>query len=211
MTPYAAVLTGDLIASTSAPVDGINKSMARIAELAARIGKNTRFTRYRGDGWQIYLDDPGLGLWAMLLIAADLKAKAPLESRIALGLGDAYGGSSESLVTAGGTAFVSSGRALDQITAPKRLAIAGDGIDRLHQRLIAMLDERASGWSQEQADAVAMALEPEDYPTQAAMAARLHISRQAVASRLQAAGFAQIEAAHQEFFHIFHRNGAADG
>jgi hypothetical protein len=211
MTNFAAVLTGDLIASTSATVDQVEASMAQIANLAARIGKTTRFTRYRGDGWQIYLDDPGLGLWAMLLIAANLKAHSALESRIALGLGDAYGGSRDSLVTAGGQAFIASGRALDALVPPQIITIAGEKIDRLHQRLIALLDARISGWSREQAEVVAMALEPEDHPTQATMAARLNISRQAVASRLQAAGFAQIDAAHQDFFHIFHRNGAADG
>lgn len=211
MTDFAAVLTGDLIASTRATVDQVEASMAQIAGLAARIGKTTRFTRYRGDGWQLYLDDPGLGLWAMLLIAANLKAHSVLESRIALGLGDAYGGSTDNLVTAGGQAFIASGRALDALTPPQIITIAGEKIDRLHQRLVALLDARISDWSREQAEVVAMALEPEDYPTQATMAARLNISRQAVASRLQAAGFAQIDAAHKDFFHIFHRNGAADG
>jgi biotin operon repressor len=91
-----------------------------------------------------------------------------------------------------------------------KFALAGEGIDRLHQRLVAFLEERASGWSREQAEAVALALETEDQPTQAQMAARLKISRQAVAARLQAAGFANIKAAEQDFFHIFHRDGTAD-
>lgn len=210
MTQTVAVLTGDLIASTRAPVAAVSASMALIAQIAARIGKTTRFTRYRGDGWQIYLDDPGLGLWAMLLIAASLRAADLPESRIALGLGAAHGGSADSLVTAGGEAFTASGRALDAMAAPARLALAGAGVDRLHQRLVALLDERAAGWSREQAEAVAMALEPEAQPTQAQIAARLGITRQAVAARLQAAGFANIKAAEQDFYHVFHRDGARD-
>jgi hypothetical protein len=211
MTQCAAVLTGDLIGSTQAPVAAISASMALIAGIAGEIGSHTRFTRYRGDGWQIYLDDPGLGLWAMLLIAARLKAAAGLESRIALGLGSAYGGSAESLVTASGSAFTASGRALDAMTEPNKLALAGEGIDRLHQRLVALLDDRLSGWSREQAEVAAMALAPAEQPTQAAMAARLKISRQAVAARLQSAGFASLKAAEQDFFHVFHREDAADG
>lgn len=210
MTQSAAVLTGDLIASTRAPEAEVTASMALIAQIAARIGQSTRFTRYRGDGWQIYLDDPGRGLWAMLLIAASLRAEALPESRIALGLGAAHGGSADSLVTAGGEAFTASGRALDAMADPSRFALAGAGIDRLHQRLIALLDDRALGWSREQAEVVALALEPEQQPTQAQMAARLKISRQAVAARLQAAGFANIKAAEQDFYHVFHREGARD-
>lgn len=211
MIQRAAVLTGDLIGSTQAPVAAISASMALIAGIAGQIGSQTRFTRYRGDGWQIYLDDPGLGLWAMLLIAARLKAEAGLESRIALGLGSAQGGSAESLVTASGSAFTASGRALDALVAPSRLALSGEGVDRLHQRLVALLDERLSGWSREQAEVVAMALAPAEQPTQAAMAAQLNISRQAVAARLQAAGFASLKAAEQDFYQVFHREDAADG
>jgi hypothetical protein len=220
MTHLAAVLTGDLIASTSASVDQVEASMAQIADLAARIGKNTRFTRYRGDGWQIYIDDPGLGLWAMLLIATSLRATelidrhkkvtTLLDTRMALGIGHTYGGSADSLVTAGGSAFVSSGRALDSLIAPNRMAIAGEGVDRMHQRLIALLDERISNWSPLQAEVATMILDAEDRPTQADMAAHLHISRQAIAARIHAAGIPQIEAAHQDFFHVFHRNGSAD-
>jgi biotin operon repressor len=75
---------------------------------------------------------------------------------------------------------------------------------------MAFLQDRALGWSREQAEAVAMALQPEDHPTQAQMAARLGISRQAVAARLQAAGFANIKAAEQDFYHVFHRDGARE-
>jgi biotin operon repressor len=210
MTQTVAVLTGDLIASTRAPVAAVSASMALIAQISARIGTTTRFTRYRGDGWQIYLDDPGRGLWAMLLIAASLRAAGLPESRIALGLGAAHGGSADSLVTAGGEAFTASGRALDALAPPARLALAGAGVDRLHQRLVAFLEERAEGWSREQAEAVALALEPEEQPTQAQIAARLGITRQAVAARLQAAGFANIKAAEQDFHHVFHREEARD-
>lgn len=211
MTQNAAVLTGDLIASTQASVAKVDASMDLIAGLAARIGAQTRFTRYRGDGWQIYLGDPGLGLWALIWITASLKAQGALASRIALGLGEAYGGSADSLDTAGGSAFVASGRALDAIAANSRFALAGTGIDRLHQRLLALLEDRISGWSHEQAEVVALALAPKDQPTQAAMAARLNISRQAVAARLHSAGFGNINAAQQDFYALFHRDGAADG
>lgn len=185
--------------------------MELFASLAKRIGPLTRFTRYRGDGWQIYLDDPGLGLWAMILFAASARAANGLQSRIALGLGSVYGGSPDSLTTAGGTAFVASGRALDKMSKAQCLALAGDGVDVLHSRLVSIIDMIISDWSREQAEAVAMALRPEDHPTQADIAEYLGITRQAVAARLAAANFHQIDAANDDFFFLFHRDGAADG
>jgi hypothetical protein len=213
MKPQAAILTGDLIGSTDASRDAVEAAMTLISQTARRIGPLTRYTRYRGDGWQIYLDDPGLGLWAMLLIAAELRAAGGLESKIALGLGSTYGGSPDSLTTAGGSAFVASGRALDSLEPPQRLIIAKDTnhIDALHARLVAMIDERVADWSQEQAEAMAHDLSPERHLSQAEIAAKLGISRQAVAARLHAAGRAQLTAAHQDFFNVFHRDGAADG
>ena len=187
--------------------------MATIGHTARRIGPHTRFTRYRGDGWQIYLDDPGLGLWAKLLIAAELRAARGLESRIALGLGSAYGGSNDSLTSAGGSAFVASGRALDALQAPQRLTIGvdSDHIDVLHARLVALIDERVADWSSEQAEAMAYDLAPEQHLVQTEIAARLGVSRQAVAARLKAAGRAQLTGAHEDFFKLFHRDGARDG
>jgi hypothetical protein len=213
MKPQAAVLTGDLIGSTAASPAMVEAAMATILRTARRIGPTTRFTRYRGDGWQIYLDDPGQGLWAMLLIAAELRAAKGLESRIALGLGSAYGGSADSLTTAGGSAFVASGRALDNLQPPQRLTIAvdTDHVDVLHARLVALIDERVADWSPEQAEAMAYDLAPEDHLAQAQIAARLGVSRQAIAARLKAAGRAQLTGAHEDFFHHFHRDGAKDG
>ena len=57
--PHAAVLTGDLIASTHADPTVTEHAVADLASAAADIAKwtdaDTRFTRFRGDGWQIVL------------------------------------------------------------------------------------------------------------------------------------------------------------
>lgn len=63
--------------------------MRHLADLAYRISPTTRFTRYRGDGWQIYIENPGLGLSAVLFIWASLIAAENLPSRMAVGLGSA--------------------------------------------------------------------------------------------------------------------------
>ena len=205
MKPQAAVLTGDLIGSTSAPPEAVEAAMNRIALIAEKLGPEARFTRYRGDGWQMFIENPGRGLSIMLQIIADLRAARGLESRLALGLGaaDMLTVSNilaiKDLLTVNGEAFVASGRALDKMQSGQRLAIAGEGVDRLHSRLISMIDERCSGWSHEQAEAMALALNPWTRPTQAEAAKQLKISRQAVAARLQSAGFAQLYGAIKDF------------
>ncbi|MGL4235899.1 hypothetical protein [Tabrizicola sp.] len=184
--------------------------MDLISHTANRINPLTRFTRYRGDGWQIYLQNPGLGLTTTLLFVSELRARGGLESRIALGLGSAYVENEKSLGTASGSAFIASGRALDDLRPPRRLVLAGEGTDKLHLRLIAMIDRQTATWSPEQAEVIAMALAPEGAPTQSIMAERLGISRQAVAARLQAAGFDQINGAANDFLDHFGHKGDPD-
>src|SRR5690606_33341086 len=88
----AAILTGDLVGSTEKPVAALEQAMQALAETARGIsawtGADTRFTRYRGDGWQIYVAVPGLGLRAALTIIARLRAAdAGLATRAAIGIG----------------------------------------------------------------------------------------------------------------------------
>lgn len=199
----SAVLTGDLIGSTEAPPGAVELAMSVVSEC---FGRQNGFTRFRGDGWQIHLDHAGHGLWAMLRIAAALRAAQGLESRIALGIGTAEDLDLANLSTARGSAFVASGRALAGLQKGARLAMAGVGLDALHCQLAPLMDERMSGWSREQAEAAAMAWSDFHHPTQQEIAERLGISRQAVAARLKSAGFAVLDMAQWQFFQKFTAN-----
>jgi hypothetical protein len=203
MRPQAAVLTGDLIRSTDASPEAVDEAMNLLSYTAHRIWQFSRFTRYRGDGWQMYLANPGLGLASMLLMSTKLRAAGGLETRIALGLGKANIAANNGLATASGSAFTASGRALDTLEAPRRLALAGEGVDRLHIRLVAMIDRQTASWSKEQSEVIEMLLAPNGPPTQTLMAERLGISRQAVAARIHAAGFDQINGAANDFLAHF--------
>jgi hypothetical protein len=200
MKPQAAVLTGDLIGSTSASQGAIDAAMKIVAGC---FGAANGFTRFRGDGWQVYFDDPGYGLWALLRISAALRAAGGLESRIALGLGRAENVDLSNLAAASGSAFVASGRALSHIQKGNRFAMAGDGLDMLHEQLVTLIDERTAGWSQEQAEAAALAWSRYQHPTQFEIAQQLGISRQAVAARLKSAGFAPLDLTQWRFFLTF--------
>ncbi len=200
--PTIAVLTGDLIGSTDAGYDAVERAMTLIERTAEDIarwpgGIPARFTRYRGDGWQMVVAPPARALRAAILLAARLRAAPDVPpTRIAIGLGAAGSLGSGDLSDAHGAAFESSGRALEGLRRDMRLAVGGSGLTPIHLAVVDLLEERLSRWTPEQAEASALALDPAD-PTQAEIAARLGISSQAVSYRLSGAGTAAIRRALQ--------------
>ncbi|MFN4171495.1 MAG: hypothetical protein ACK4GW_07050 [Pseudorhodobacter sp.] len=191
MTDHIAILTGDLVGSTDAPAGRVSDTMILLAAIAREIGPDCRFTRHRGDGWQMALTEPGDCLWACLYILARLRADPDaLPSRIAAGIGAYHPTDATDLSTAMGPAFTASGRALDQMARGQYLALSGKKteIDRFRKLAFAFAEEHAIRWSKEQAEAMAHALHP-DAPTQEQIAQALGISRQAVGLRLKAAGY----------------------
>lgn len=195
----AAILTGDLIASTRAP-DGGEASLSILATLAADLerwtGQPTRFTRFRGDGWQFLLGTHGLCLRAALLVAARLAAAHATPTRLAIGIGRIDHAGSRDLSDARGSALTAAGHALDTLPRGRHWAMAGG--KEWQAAIIALAEWHATGWTAEQAEAVAMALAP-DPGTQSALAARLGITRQAWAARIAGAGLSAWEPA----LHVF--------
>ncbi len=169
--------------------------MTVIRDCATRLGPRSDFTRFRGDGWQLRLTQPGECLRACLLILAGLRADAAaLGCRIAVGIGEEYPTDARDLSTAMGPAFIASGRALDRMK-PDRILALGDlpATDPFRQLAFTVAGELASRWSHSQAEAMALKLDPdsgaEDRRTNEAIARRLGISRQAVDARLKAADY----------------------
>jgi hypothetical protein len=200
MTHDVAVLTGDLINSTQAPACQVDATMALLATAASNIGDDTRFTRFRGDGWQIYLHNAGNCLWACLLILARLKASGTgLSTRISVGIGPTWNLPETDLSSAAGPAFVASGHGLDDMATAQILSLSGEGVDQFQKSIFAFAADRVSRWSREQAEAMALALDT-DMPGRAAIATRLGITRQAVDARLAAAGHRLLNEAHLAFF-----------
>lgn len=194
---YCAVLTGDLIASTQAGAPAVDRAMAVLSDAAAEIAGwrlteniavgDTHFTRFRGDGWQIIVSIAAFGLRAALLMYARLAADTALPAtRVAVGISTIDRIPGADLSDADGAAFAVSGRALSQIERGAHLRVAGHRMTPDRAALIALLDDRISDWTPEQAEAVGHVIAP-DAPTQAAIAARLGISPQALSARLTGA------------------------
>ncbi len=200
MMHIKAVITGDLIGSTAKGADAIDKSMVAMANVANRLsnaaGAQTCFTRHRGDGWQIYLDLPGLCLRAALMIAAELRAQnTGLATRQSVGLGTVEPIISNNLSSAFGVAFEVSGSGLDHMDRNRRLLIGGRGIvTPMHEAIFALADWQSARWSREQAEAISIMLSDRQISF-ADGASTLGISRQAFQARLTTAGLAAWEEA----------------
>ena len=204
MTPYAAILTGDLIASTKAEPSAVATAMAELARASRDLHfwdlAETKFTRYRGDGWQIFLDFPGNALRACLFLTARLRAsECGLTTRISVGLGRVDSLGTYDLSDASGEAFTISGHGLDEMPRSSRMVIAGNAeLGKWHSAIYDLADWQSGRWSREQAEAVALALDPID-PTQEHMAKKLRITRQAMQARLSSAGYSALAAALYAF------------
>lgn len=197
MEHLAAVLTGDLIGSTSAEPDRVERSMVVLEREAGLMDSDSRFTRFRGDGWQILLRRPSKFLWSTVYLGARLKAdpQATLASRISIGLGQVERLGSGTLSDASGSAFVNSGRGLDEMVREgQTIKLTGAPADDIQRAALAFVADRMERWSPEQAQAVSLKLRGGNDITQGEMAEQIGITRQAVAARLHSAGFALIEA-----------------
>jgi hypothetical protein len=186
-----AVLTGDLVASQRAGTARIDAAMQRLARTAQDLG-TTGITRFRGDGWQLALPDPAQLLRAVLMILADLRASGiGVDTRISVGIGPYTSMGTANLSDATGPAFVLSGQGLDAMPKQSRLAIAGG--PPWQMAIVDLIDWHTAHWTAAQAEAVAMSLRHGENHQQ--LAARLGITRQAMQSRLAAAGINALDRA----------------
>jgi hypothetical protein len=192
--PQGAVLTGDIVGSTGHQVRTIDAAMHAIRDAGGRIAAwqtpndDARFTRFRGDGWQIMLTAPAFSLRAAVVIQARLVALG-LESRISIGIGRLDSLGTADLSDAAGEAFELSGRGLDQMADSFRLAIDGTSILAEDSMIADLLGERMGRWTAAQAEAAGMQLAcPTRVTTLHEIGARLGISPQAVSDRIRGAG-----------------------
>ena len=189
----AAILTGDLIGSTLADVGDVDRAMDALSKAAYQIsfwaGTDTRFTRFRGDGWQLYLADPRLILRATLLLIARLRCGGTgLSTRLSIAVGPVERLGEIGLAEAVGQAFTLSGRNLDNMLSFTSFAYAEHGQKNLWKPAVMDLAVwQATRWTREQAEAVALALDPAR-PKDETLARQLGISRQAFQSRLKGSG-----------------------
>jgi hypothetical protein len=190
-----AVLTGDIIASTTAPAGDVDRLMHWLATALQDAGRDLdlrppRFTRFRGDGWQAIIDPAPCYLRAVAHLLSGLRLHdIGLDTRIGIGIGAVDRPGTRDLSDASGPAFTLSGHALDTLPRTDRLAIAGPPAPDLawHMAALETLAHFSARWSREQAEALTHRLVRDDAPLQR-LAESLGISRQALSARLAVAG-----------------------
>ena len=208
----SAVLTGDLIASRAAPAGRVDDAMAALRDAAQAFGRrhdlDLRFTRSRGDSWQVLVADAGLALDAALVLLARLRAAdTGIATRLAAGIGTVTDRGTSDLSDADGPAFVASGDALEAMSRRHDLTIAGDGVGPMEVAVVALCEAQVRRWTAAQAEAAALAL-LDPRATQDDLARLLNITRQAVQNRLSGAGVAALDLATTAFRHRFGSGGA---
>lgn len=203
MPRLQAVFTGDLIGSRAAPATAVDRTMTHLKKSAEILGNtrdfHPRFTRNRGDGWQILLPDPGLILHSYLALAAALRAAdTGLATRIAIGLGPVDFPGTNDLSDAAGAAFVTSGDLLETLDS-ETAAIGGQAVTDWQRGVIQLADWIVTGWTAQQAEAVALVLLNDTLDTNADRAKSLNISRQAFEARLKGSGLSAFAHARRAF------------
>lgn len=197
----SAVLTGDLIGSRQHETSCIDDAMATLSRAAHAFGTawglELRFTRFRGDGWQVHVRTAGLVLDATIFLAASLRgAGHDIDTRISAGIGPVETLGTADLSDASGSAFFVSGDRLDRI-GKRRFIVAGTGIGDWQAAVFDLAAWHVDGWTAAQAEAVALALI--DTGTQEHIARQLGVTRQAVQDRLAKAGFSALDTALHAF------------
>ncbi len=196
-----AVLTGDIIDSSGLTPDELDELMRTLDTVAGEISgwehsetsaTQSAFARRGGDGWQIAVNRPHMALRASLYVLARIRTiSEDSETRLAVATGDGLvpDQTDLDLNSAHGDAFTASGRLLANLPTRRKLACATGGtLDAVYR----LADHISQGWTQTQAQSVALMLPPGSGPRRVA-AEKLGVSRQSVDQTLHAAGYPALE------------------
>jgi len=199
-TRKIAVLTGDIVGSTMLGPEKLERAMSALAECAETQadwhGESLRFTRNRGDGWQVVLAKPEMALRSALAFRAALRSLGEeFDSYIGIAIGAPPQKITENLNTETSKTFVESGRILELLKeVPSGIRMEATPTGPLTAASI-LADQISQDWTQPQAAAMLYALDPTQSVRYTDIARHLGKSRQAISKSLAAAGEKPMEIA----------------
>ena len=182
-----SVLTGDIIKSRS-----IKNPEVWLSTLKEALGASTpiasQWEIYRGDSFQLELEDITSSLKTAIYLKACIKTLKGLDVRVAIGIGD-KSFSGESIVESNGEAFQFSGETLEVLKKEKvnlKIKTKNAALDKelnlYFKFALALMDN----WSVNSAEIVKLALE-QPQALQEELGQQLGINQNAVSSRLKRA------------------------
>lgn len=186
-----AVLTGDLINSTALGPAGIDRAMDALRDATQTVEGwgicgPLHFTRHRGDGWQIVVDDPRYALRVAILLRATLRAMGP-DTYIGIAEGPVDHPVGPNLNTENGPVFAVSGRALENA---KTSDYAINHSRQAAEAMAILLNRICTEWTTVQAATIAAAMNnPNNDLRLSDIAERLGKSRQSVTKTLESAWY----------------------
>jgi hypothetical protein len=196
---WVAVLTGDVVGSSKLPPELRERLHEGLQVGIDNVGSGSEGEIFRGDSFQIVLDEPARALRAALRMRCHLRASSPnalgkpLDTRVAVGIGK-VSFRAEKVIESDGEAFQLSGRGLDELlsTRKRRLMIRTPDaeLNTSLDVICAFLDAMVNGYSARQAEAVGLLL---DGMKQTEIAQRIGIGQSSVNQRIQSAHWPAIE------------------
>lgn len=162
---YAGVLTGDITDSQSYTDEDFRDILTALKKHLSSYAKqyDGHFDIYRGDAFQLAVNQPQYSMHIALGLRLALKARMPsVDVRISVAVGEAHFRPKE-VKTGTGEAFVLSGRRLDSIK-PSHLAFSSSNteLENKTQLLTRFADTHASGLTQTQSETLLAYLEASD-------------------------------------------------
>jgi hypothetical protein len=182
------VITGDLMNSQELDPE---KWLPFLKGVLERWGNNPEHWEiYRGDSFQLILDQPAESISAAILLKAGIKMMSPLDLRVGIGIGErSY--TAEKVTESNGSAFVRSGETFENLKKLKQeIAIKSpwEELDQMLNMELKLVQTILQGWTTNAAEAVFQSLN-EPGLSQEEQGVKLGITQHAFSTRLKRAHF----------------------
>lgn len=186
-----AILTGDLV--NSSKID-VNDWLPLLKESLSHFGHAPiDWDIYRGDSFQLKINDPADAISVALIIKASVKTIKTLDVRISIGIGD-ISHLSKRITEANGSAFVHSGEKFETLKKERiNLAVKSDfeNFDSDINMFLRLSSLVMDHWTENSAEIVRLALLKPN-KSQAELGKLIGIKQNTVSTRLKRSAFEEI-------------------
>ncbi len=192
-----AVITGDIINSQHADTEVWITKLKNLLEEWGSAPQTWEI--YRGDEFQFKcsIDD---AFWRFLAIKSLIRSQENLDVRIAIGIGE-ENFSSEKITESNGTAYVNSGRLLDDLKSDGHtvsVKTSSNSLDRDLNILLKWASKDFNNWTMATAEIIHEMIMNNDM-TQEDLAKKFTISQSSISQRLKRANYELITETNQYF------------